>query len=110
MPRIPIIMPQLGESIAEATVVSRPFNVGDSVTTDQDVLEVETNKATMGVAAPCEGRVAEWLVEVQRSYPVGATLGYLDVSDEEAARRGLDAPAAPASSGAQKTADASPAV
>src|SRR5687767_10625783 len=49
MPRIPIIMPQLGESIAEATVLNIAFKAGDTVETDQDVLEVETNKATMGV-------------------------------------------------------------
>ena len=60
MPRIPIIMPQLGESIAEATVVSIPFQVGDTIESDQDVLEVETNKATMGVTPPCGGRIAEW--------------------------------------------------
>lgn len=107
MPRIPIIMPQLGESIAEATVVNRPFNVGDQVTTDQDVLEVETNKATMGVTAPCDGTVAEWLVEVQHSYPVGTTLGYLEVSEEEAARRGLDAPTSAAPAATAKTADTS---
>ena len=97
MPRIPIIMPQLGESIAEATVVSIPFQVGDAIESDQDVLEVETNKATMGVTPPCGGRIAEWLVEVQQSYPVGATLGFLEVSAEDAARIGVDAaPPAPA--------------
>ncbi len=85
-------MPQLGESIAEATIVSLPVSVGDAVSSDQDVLEVETNKATMGVTAPCDGRVVEWLVQVQQSYPVGATLGYLEVTPEEAERRGLDTP------------------
>jgi pyruvate/2-oxoglutarate dehydrogenase complex dihydrolipoamide acyltransferase (E2) component len=111
MPRIPIIMPQLGESIAEATVVSRPFAIGDDVTTDQDVLEVETNKATMGVTAPCDGKVIEWLVEVQQSYPVGATLGFLEVTDEEAAKRGLDAPApAAVTSEAPKATSASPTI
>ncbi|MDB6148787.1 MAG: pdhC 2 [Chthoniobacter sp.] len=98
MPRIPIIMPQLGESIAEATVLSIAFQAGEMVETDQDVLEVETNKATMGVTTPCGGRVAEWLIEVQQSYPVGATLGYLEVTDEEAERAGLDAPAPAAAS------------
>ncbi len=44
MPRIPIIMPGLGESIAEATVVSISFQVGDAIESDQDVLAVETNK------------------------------------------------------------------
>jgi len=92
MPRIPIIMPQLGESIAEATIVAIPFQVGAAVESDQDILEVETNKATMGVTAPCAGQVAELLVEVGQSYAVGATLGFLEVTDEEARRAGLDAP------------------
>lgn len=95
MPRIPIIMPQLGESIAEATVVSIPFQVGDAIESDQDVLEVETNKATMGVTPPCGGHIAEWLVEAGQSYPVGATLGFLEVSADDAARIGVDT-AAPA--------------
>ena len=93
MPRIPITMPQLGESIAEATVVTIPVNVGDAVEADADILEVETNKATMAVAAPCAGTVVEWSVEVGQSYAVGATLGFLEVTDEEAKRAGLDAPA-----------------
>jgi pyruvate/2-oxoglutarate dehydrogenase complex dihydrolipoamide acyltransferase (E2) component len=96
MQRIPIIMPQLGESIAEATVVHLPFQPGDVVEGDEDVMEVETNKATMGVTTPCRGRIAELLVELQQSYPVGATLGWLEVSEEDAARLGLDSPAPPA--------------
>ena len=52
MPQIPIIMPQLGESIAEATVVRLLVKAGDAVETDQDVLEVETNKATYERVVP----------------------------------------------------------
>jgi pyruvate/2-oxoglutarate dehydrogenase complex dihydrolipoamide acyltransferase (E2) component len=92
MPSIPIIMPQLGESIAEATVTSLLVKVGDQVRTDQDIIEVETNKATMNVAAPCPGRVEKFLVKVEESYPVGAVLGYLEASKEDAARLGLDVP------------------
>ena len=105
MPRIPIIMPQLGESIAEATIVSMPFKVGDLVESDQDVLDVETNKATMGVTAPCQGRIVDLMVELEQSYPVGAVLGFLEVTDEEAARAGLDVPAS-AEPASQKTEDA----
>src|SRR2546425_12699779 len=93
MPQIPIIMPQLGESIAEATVVNFLVKVGEQVETDQDVLEVETNKATMNVTSPCRGRVEKLLVKLNESYPVGAVLGYLDATKEDAARLGLDAPA-----------------
>lgn len=96
MPQIPIIMPQLGESIAEATVVNMVVQPGDTVEADQDVLEVETNKAVMGVTSPSPGVVKEWLVDLQESYPVGAVLGYLDVSEEDAKRLGLDTQAEPA--------------
>jgi len=92
MPRIPIIMPQLGESIAEATIVNIAVKPGEEVGADQDVLEVETNKAVMSVTSPCTGKVASWVVEVQQSYAVGAVLGYLEATPEEAARVGLDAP------------------
>jgi pyruvate/2-oxoglutarate dehydrogenase complex dihydrolipoamide acyltransferase (E2) component len=91
MPQVPIIMPQLGESIAEATVINFLIRPGDAVQADQDVLEVETNKATMNVAAPCSGRLGKFIVQLNESYPVGAVLGYLEVSVEEAARAGLDA-------------------
>src|ERR1039458_914940 len=90
MPSIPIIMPQLGESIAEATIVSLLVPVGDPVHTDQDIIEVDTSKATMNVASPCPGRVEQFRVKVGESYPVGAILGYLEASQEDAARLGLD--------------------
>ena len=90
MPQIPIIMPQLGESIAEATVVNLLVKVGDSVEADQSVMEVETNKATMNVASPCSGRVQQLLVKLNESYAVDSVLGYLEASPEEAARLGLD--------------------
>ena len=83
-------MPQLGESIAEATVVALPFQVGAEVENDQEIIEVETNKATMGVTTPCRGRITDLLVELQMSYPVGATLAHVEVSDEDAIRLGLD--------------------
>ena len=85
-----VIMPQLGESIAEATVINLLVQVGHQVQADQDIIEVETNKATMNVTAPCPGRVQKFLVAVNESYPVGAVLGYLEATKEDAARLGLD--------------------
>lgn len=92
MPQIPIIMPQLGESIAEATVINYLVQEGDTVTGDQDLIEVETNKATMNVTAPCSGRVGRLTASLNESYPVGAVLGYLEASAEEVAKLGLDMP------------------
>ncbi len=92
MPRIPLIMPQLGESIAEATVITIAIAPGDEVQADQDIMEVETNKAVMSVTTPCSGTIQEILVEPQQSYAVGATLGWLEVTEENAARHGLTEP------------------
>jgi pyruvate/2-oxoglutarate dehydrogenase complex dihydrolipoamide acyltransferase (E2) component len=91
MPSIPIIMPQLGESIAEATVIHLLANANEDIQADQDILEVETSKATMNVSAPCSGRIDKWLVKLNESYPVGAVLGYVEASEEEAQRVGHDA-------------------
>jgi pyruvate/2-oxoglutarate dehydrogenase complex dihydrolipoamide acyltransferase (E2) component len=99
MPSIPIIMPQLGESIAEAKVVNFLVNPGDSVEADQDLIEVETNKASMAVTSPCHGRLDKFTVQLHESYAVGAVLGKIEATEEEAARLGLDV------SGPAKTSD-----
>jgi pyruvate/2-oxoglutarate dehydrogenase complex dihydrolipoamide acyltransferase (E2) component len=93
MTQIPIIMPQLGESIAEATIINFLIKTGDEVAADQDVIEVETNKATMNVSSPGRGIVHKLTAKLNESYPVGAILGYLEVSVEEAHRLGVDQPA-----------------
>jgi pyruvate/2-oxoglutarate dehydrogenase complex dihydrolipoamide acyltransferase (E2) component len=90
MKELPIIMPQLGESIAEATIVHFLVQPGEVVAANQDVIEVETNKATMNVAAPCGGKVVNLTAKLAESYPVGAVLGHIELSPEEAQRLGLD--------------------
>ena len=88
--QIPIIMPQLGESIAEARIVNYLVKPGDSVEADQDLIEVETDKATMTVASPCKGRIENFTAQLNESYAVGAPLGKIEATDEEAARLGMD--------------------
>jgi pyruvate/2-oxoglutarate dehydrogenase complex dihydrolipoamide acyltransferase (E2) component len=90
MPTVPILMPQLGESIAEATVIRLGVAVGDAVRTDQEIIEVETNKAVMGVTTLCDGIVSEIKALEGVSYSVGSLLGLLEVTEEEVARTGVD--------------------
>ncbi len=89
MPFIPILMPQLGESIAEATIVRILIEPGQKITAGADLFEVETNKATMAVAAPCGGTVGQVLAALNASYAVGAGLGTLEVSEEDAGALGF---------------------
>jgi pyruvate/2-oxoglutarate dehydrogenase complex dihydrolipoamide acyltransferase (E2) component len=90
--QIPIIMPQLGESIAEAAIVNFLVQPGDQVEADQNIIEVETNKATMTVTSPCSGRILKFTARLNESYAVDAVLGQIEATKEEAARLGLDAP------------------
>jgi pyruvate/2-oxoglutarate dehydrogenase complex dihydrolipoamide acyltransferase (E2) component len=92
MPQVPILMPQLGESIAEATIVDIKVKPGDSVVADQEIMEVETNKAVMGVTTPCKGKIDKISAQVKETYPIGAVLGYVEASVEDAARFKKTAP------------------
>jgi len=95
MPQVPIIMPQLGESIAEATIVDIKVKPGDQVVDDQEILDVETNKAVMGVTTPCKGKIDKITAQLKETYPVGSVLGYVEASEEDAARFSKQAPAPP---------------
>jgi pyruvate/2-oxoglutarate dehydrogenase complex dihydrolipoamide acyltransferase (E2) component len=89
MPHVPIIMPQLGESIAEATVIKLLVKPGDAVREDQEVMEVETSKATTTVNSPCAGTIERISAELNEAYPVGAQLGFITVTEAVAAEMGL---------------------
>jgi pyruvate/2-oxoglutarate dehydrogenase complex dihydrolipoamide acyltransferase (E2) component len=95
MPQVPIIMPQLGESIAEATIVDIKIKPGDEVVDDQEIIDVETNKAVMGVTTPCKGKIDKITVQLKETYPVGAVLGYVEASEQDAARFAKHAPPTP---------------
>jgi pyruvate/2-oxoglutarate dehydrogenase complex dihydrolipoamide acyltransferase (E2) component len=88
--KVPIIMPQLGESIAEARIINFLTKPGDQIEAGQDLIEVETDKATMTVTSPCGGKIEDFSAQVDESYAVGATLGHIEATKEEAARQGLD--------------------
>lgn len=89
MPSIPILMPQLGESIAEATIIRILIQTGGQVEAGGDIFEVETNKATMAVTAPCAGKVSQIIAVPQTSYAVGSTLGHLEITEEDAQALGF---------------------
>src|ERR1051326_7681682 len=95
MPQVPITMPQLGESMAEATIVSIKVEPGDKGSADQEIIEVETDKAVMGVTTPCPGEIAKIDAEVKGTYTVGTVLGDVEASEADAARFQKRAPDQP---------------
>jgi pyruvate/2-oxoglutarate dehydrogenase complex dihydrolipoamide acyltransferase (E2) component len=90
MPTIPILMPQLGESIAEATLIKILVEPGAQIEAGADIFEVETNKATMTVGSPCAGKVEQVMAKVQTSYAVGSQLATFQVTEEDAQALGFN--------------------
>ena len=83
MGQFAISMPQLGESIAEATLLRLKVKPGETVEADQEVAEVETSKAVMSVTTSYGGVWKEWKAKEGQSYPVGTVLGYVEVAGRE---------------------------
>ncbi|WHZ26328.1 MAG: Dihydrolipoamide acetyltransferase component (E2) of acetoin dehydrogenase complex [Nitrospira sp.] len=73
-----IIMPQLGESIAEGTVVKWLVPVGGTIQKDESLLEVETEKVTLEIPSPTTGLLKEVIVHEGETVPVGTLLAHIE--------------------------------
>lgn len=98
---VDVTMPQMGVSVAEGTIVAWRVAVGDHIEAEQTICEISTDKIDTEVPAPTTGVVAEILVGVEETVPVGAVLARLTVSrGANAAPAGGGADAAPGGGGA----------
>jgi len=76
------LLPDLGEGLTEAEIVTWHVRVGDTVAVDQDVVEVETAKAVVEIPVPFAGRVAELHAGPGELLAVGDPL--ITVSEDQA--------------------------
>ena len=75
-------MPDVGESVTEGTVTRWIKHEGDAIQLDDPVVEIETEKVTVEVPSPFEGRLTRILVQEGEVVPVGAPLAEFDVGAE----------------------------
>jgi pyruvate dehydrogenase E2 component (dihydrolipoamide acetyltransferase) len=76
-----ILMPQLGETVTEGTIITWCKREGDAVRADEVLLEIETDKAATEVPAPMAGVLARILVAAGETVAVGTTLAVLESAD-----------------------------
>src|SRR3954465_14044194 len=74
-----IKMPDIGEGIAEVELVAWHVKPGDEVKEDQVLADVMTDKATVEIPSPVNGKVTELMAEVGKQISVGAVLIRLEV-------------------------------
>lgn len=80
-----VIMPQMGESIAEATVLKWHKKAGDPVAKDETLYEISTDKVDAEIPAPAAGTLLEILVDVNATVPVGTVVARIGDASEKPA-------------------------
>jgi 2-oxoglutarate dehydrogenase E2 component (dihydrolipoamide succinyltransferase) len=78
MARVEVVMPQMGESIAEGTITKWYKKVGDPVKKDETLLEISTDKVDSEIPSPSAGILAQIVVEEQKTVPVQTVIAYLE--------------------------------
>ena len=79
-----IVIPQLGESVAEGTIGTWLKQVGDAVAADEPIVEVETDKVAMEVPSPVAGVLAEQIVAEGDTVEIGALIAKVDTEGKGA--------------------------
>jgi len=109
-------MPQMGESVVEATVIGWSKQVGDSVEEDETLLEISTDKVDSEVPSPASGTLVEIMAEENDTIEVGQTIAVIATGKAAASGSGSSKPApkkeekkesAPAKQEAQTAAESS---
>ena len=86
-----VLMPQMGESIAEGTIVRWIKSVGEAVDRDEPLFEISTDKVDAEVPAPAAGRLVQIRARAGETVPVNSVVAVIGAAGEAA-----DAPAEPA--------------
>ncbi len=91
----PFKIPQLGEGLVGARVVTLFKSAGDAIGRDEPLLEIETDKAVMSLESPVEGVVERWLVSVEDDAEIGSVVCQIRIPAKNAPSETF-APDAPA--------------
>ncbi len=93
MAKVDVIMPQMGESIAEGTITKWLKAVGEEVKRDESILEISTDKVDADIPSPTAGTLAEILVEEGATVEVGTVIARIQTEAGAAVASEPEAPA-----------------
>jgi len=82
MAKVEVVMPQMGESVMEGTVIEWAKKVGDKVEVDETLLEIATDKVDTEVPSPESGVLVEILVEADQTVEVGQPIAIIDTDKD----------------------------
>lgn len=79
---IDVLMPQMGTSVSEGTIVVWHREIGDQVAADETICEISTDKIDTECPSPATGRLAEIIVDVGQTVDVGTVIARIDAAGE----------------------------
>ena len=79
---VDVVMPKMGESVAEATIIKWVKNEGDKIKIDETVLEIATDKVDSEVPSTTEGILEEILYRESDVVPIGKVIARIKANDE----------------------------
>jgi len=82
---VDVVMPQMGVSVSEGTITRWLRNVGDTISADEPLLEISTDKVDTEVPSPGSGVLQEILVQEGETVPVGTLVARIGAGDAPAA-------------------------
>jgi 2-oxoglutarate dehydrogenase E2 component (dihydrolipoamide succinyltransferase) len=82
MAKVELIMPKLGESIIEATILSWDKKIGDSIAQDENVLTIATDKVDTEVPSPVAGILTEIFFSKDSVVPVGKAIAIIETESD----------------------------
>lgn len=85
-----LVMPKMGESIIEATILNWVKNEGDQVDVDETVLEIATDKVDSEVPSPVQGVITKILFKVDDVVPIGETIAIIETDGEGSIKPATD--------------------
>ena len=90
-----VVMPQMGESIAEGTITKWLVKVGDKVERDQPLFEISTDKVDAEIPSPAAGTVLEIRNKEGETVPVSQVVALIGEAGEQPGAAKAAAPSAP---------------
>jgi 2-oxoglutarate dehydrogenase E2 component (dihydrolipoamide succinyltransferase) len=82
--RVNVVMPQLGESVAEGTITKWLKNAGDKVVRDENILEISTDKVDSEIPATAGGILVEILAKEGETIPIGKPIAVIETEASQA--------------------------
>src|SRR5271168_1731589 len=86
MMAVEVVMPQMGESVVEGTIINWLVKEGDEVSEDQPLVAISTDKVDTEIPSPAAGTIARLVAKEGETLPIGALIAVIEPGSAKTAK------------------------